>query len=113
MIETSLNLDQDDGIEPACALLVTLRALRVYIWAGVLYGNILFRFMEYSFGRISVPLPQFIFMLAEYAFQVHGIFLLTLSDVLLYKTIGIYIIFLHICNITFSFSFSIRIPIRL
>ena len=34
---------QDNGIVPACGLLVTLRVLKAYIWAGVLYGNILFR----------------------------------------------------------------------
>ena len=47
---TEKNIDyiQEEGVEPACALLVTLRVLRVYIWAGVLYGNILFRQMEYS-----------------------------------------------------------------
>ena len=41
------DFDQDDGIVPACALLVTLRVLKVYVWAGVLYGNILFRRVEY------------------------------------------------------------------
>ena len=49
MTENICDNIQEEDTEPACALLVTLRVLRVYIWASVLYGNILFRYIEYSF----------------------------------------------------------------
>ena len=42
--------EEEEGTEPACAVLVTLRALRVYIWAGILYANILFRWIKYYFS---------------------------------------------------------------
>ena len=50
---TFCNCAQDEGLEPACALLVTLRPLKVYIWAGVLYGNILFRFYKKKYVLTS------------------------------------------------------------
>ena len=34
-----------EGIEPACGLLVTLRAVKMFMWSSLLGGNILFRWL--------------------------------------------------------------------
>jgi len=60
----------EEGKEPACALLVTLRAVKAYIWSSVLCGNILFRFIYVCYadrglvrqGRVELVLANLLYL---------------------------------------------------